>query len=111
MEEQCYLINAVPYPINRDRKGHYISDSKRIGYIQKEKGCFLSLVNELKAKGHIHSDTKVILIKKTVYEGLFEAVDAQYPIAHSDYIAFPRYYNDLNFTQKIRAAMGRQMAL
>lgn len=45
------------------------------------------------------SHTKVILIKKTVYEGLFEAVAAQHPVAHADYIAFPGYYNDLNFIE------------
>lgn len=51
-EQQCYLINAVQYPINRDRKGQRIDDKKKIGYIQKEMGCFLFLVHDLKGKGH-----------------------------------------------------------
>ncbi|MDY6953934.1 MAG: hypothetical protein SWE60_20705 [Thermodesulfobacteriota bacterium] len=42
-------------------------------------------------KGHINHHTKVILIKKTVYEGLLEPLGRHYPTANADHIAFPRY--------------------
>ncbi|GAI14883.1 unnamed protein product, partial [marine sediment metagenome] len=68
-----FLIDVVEYPINKDINGNNLEDDENTRKIEirKNKQNLLDRLNELKDKNIITKNTKVIIIKKNVFEELY----------------------------------------
>jgi len=98
MDDGIFLIDSVKYPINRDERQE-TSNKKREEIIQNE---IPNLLNELN-KLHIGSETKIILIKETVFNSLYSMLKQRgYNVLNKDKIGFPRYHKDKDVVKEIR---------
>ncbi len=105
-EKRCFLVDGVPYPINRDGKWRTIPAKEREAHIRKNKEVLLRLLSDLKKREHIDSKTRLILIKKTVYNALYDDLKSRYYVLNEGPIGFPRWYRDPTTVSKIRKLLG-----
>lgn len=98
-----FLIDAVEYPINKDINGNDLKDDESIRKIEirKNKQNLLDRLNELKDKNVITENTKVILIKKYIFEELYIFLKKEgFNIIHNEKVNYPNQY-DYNFINDI----------
>jgi hypothetical protein len=100
--KKCFLMDAVQYPINRNRNWEKIPDVQRKGIIRDNEENFYERLKSLEEMGYIYSKSRFILIKRTVYNTLYEPLKAHYNVLNEDHIGFPRYFEDPLFVDKIR---------
>jgi len=93
-EKKCFLVDGVPYPINRDRKWQKVPVRMREEQIRKNEKVLLKLLGYLEKKRHIDNNTRVILIKETVHNALYDRLSNRYDVLNEDPIGFPRWYGD-----------------
>ena len=98
-----FLLDAVDYPINKDLSWRDIPDEEREKIIIKEQQNFFKKFECLKNLGFVNESTKIILIKKTVYNSYKNIIDN---ILNKDYIAFPKYIKDRNFVGDIQSLLN-----
>ena len=95
--EGYFLIDAVEYPINMT------TDKNRELIIRKEMDNFLERLEELKKMNRVDADTKIILIKKSVYNILANVFKEKgFNILNNSKVDFPKYYNDRDTIKAIR---------
>lgn len=105
-----FLIDAVEYPINKDINGNDLKDDESIRKIEirKNKQNLLDRLNELKDKNIITENTKVILIKKYVFEELYIFLKKEgFNIIHNEKVNYPNQY-DYNFINDIHRLIFRK---
>jgi hypothetical protein len=96
-DEGYFLIDAVEYPINT------IDDRKRELIIQKEMENLIDSLKDLKSRNKIDSYTKIILIKKSVFNVLNNNLKQKgYNILNKVKVDFPKYYNDRDTIREVR---------
>mgnify|MGYP000997141423 CR=1 FL=1 len=95
-----YLIDAVDYPINKDKEFNHIDDSMRKMIIKENKARFESHLESLISRGNLDKSTKTILIKETVYSQY-----SNHPllnVLNTKYIGFPTCSIDRKFAKIVR---------
>jgi hypothetical protein len=95
-----YLVDAVPYPINKTKVWEDVPNSKRQEIILANKNLFEASIKELISSNKIDSTTQTILIKETVYNVYFESKLLR--VINDDVIKFPRYIKDRSTIEKIQ---------
>jgi hypothetical protein len=96
-----FLKDAVTKPINTDKKGRKRTDKERETIIEEERNKLLKELKIMFKRGFITSDTKLILIKETVYNKLREFLDSKgFNVINRKYIGFPRYYGDRDIVKE-----------
>jgi len=99
--EGYFLIDAVEYPINMT------SDKNRELIIRKENDNLLERLEGLKRINRVDADTKIILIKKSVYNILVNVLrEKGFNILNNSKVDFPKYYNDRNVIGEIRKLLN-----
>ncbi len=101
-EKECFLLDGVPYPINRDREWQRTPARKREEQIRKNKNTLLKLLSDMERERHIEDATRFILIKKTVHNALYDNLSRRYTVLNKDPIGFPRWHKDHLFVNKVR---------
>ena len=98
-DEGYFLIDAVEYPINMMKNGN----SNKEAIIKDEFNNLLERINKLEKRNKIDSETRIILIKVSVYNALSELLKENgYNVLNEDKIDFPKYYNDRDVIKEIR---------
>lgn len=93
-----FLMDAVEYPINMVRNRN---DEETI--IIEESGNLLNRLNELERRNKIDTETKIILIKVSVYNALSSLLKEHgYNVLNKSKINFPKYYNDRDVIKTVR---------
>ena len=92
-----FLIDAVDYPINTT------GDRSRELIIQKEIESLTDKLKELESRNKIDNHTKIILIKKSVFNVLNNTLKQKgYNVLNNAKVDFPKYYNDRDTIREIR---------
>jgi hypothetical protein len=99
-DDGYFLIDSVDYPINKTKEGTDISNSFRKQIILLNKFRFIRKLKTLMKDGYINSDTKVILIKETVFK-VYSKCEL-ITVANDQPLHFPSYVGDLRFVQGLR---------
>jgi len=98
-----FLKDTVRRPINKDKKGNKTKDREREKIIEYQRHNLLKELNIMLNGGFITSDTKLILIKETVYNKLKKfLVSNGFNVINRQYIGFPRYYRDRDVVKEIK---------
>jgi len=105
-EKRCFLIDAVPFPINRDANGNKVKDNKREKIIETQKRKLQEMLYDLEKIGKVNAETGIVLLKETVHNALYDDLNERYKILNPDYIGFPRWHGDQLFIEKIRQTLG-----
>ncbi len=96
--EGYFLIDAVEYPINMIKGGN-----NKETIIRNEANNLLERLNGLKGRNKVDLETKIILIKASVYNALSELLkENNYNVLNEGKIDFPKYYNDRDVIYEIR---------
>ena len=92
-----FLIDAVDYPINTT------SDKNRELIIEKETDNLIDRLKDLDSQNKIDKYTKIILIKKSVFNVLNNTLKQKgFNILNKAKVDFPKYYNDRDTIREIR---------
>jgi hypothetical protein len=108
-EKRCFLVDAVHYPLNRDREWNKIYSLERKEHIRGNKLAFFNFLEGLGREGHLNIGSRFILIKETVYDVLYEDLASKYHVLNRGYIGFPRYHGDQSFVDSIRELLSCKM--
>ena len=96
-ERGYFLIDAVEYPINTTR------DRNRELIIKQETDNLIDRLKDLERQNKIDGNTKIILIKKSVFNVLNNSLkQIGYNILNKVKIDFPKYYNDRDTIREVR---------
>lgn len=96
--EGYFLIDAVEYPINMIKGGN-----NKETIIRNEANNLLERLNGLRGRNKVDLETKIILIKASVYNALLELLkEKNYNVLNEGKIDFPKYYNDRDVIYEIR---------
>lgn len=95
-DDGYYLMDAVEYPINTNE--YQIEHEIKIN-----KSRFIERISELRHSGRITNNTKVILIKKSVYNVYKNLMELN--ILNNDFIAFPFWCNNEKIANQIRSLL------
>ena len=98
-----FLIDSVDYPINKDRNGNKISNKLREKIINNNKREFLNRIKYFQDCGIINKQTKIMLIKATVFHQLKDSFNN---IMNKTPIRFPNYVKDRVVIQDIRELLN-----
>ena len=101
-KRNCFFIDAVPYPINRDRKRKLVTEKERIKNITENQDSLLKLLSYLGKKGKLDKRTELILLKKSVHHVLYEKLNEKYRILNEYPIEYPRWYNDPSVVKELQ---------
>ena len=90
-----FLLDAVGYPINKDINGIDVKNEDiRCDEINLNKNNLINFLNELRDIGNYNKNTKVILIKKSVFNTLFTFLkENNFHIANQEKINYPNQYD------------------
>ncbi len=101
-DDGYFLLDAVGYPINRDTNGNDVKDEiVRCQEIDKNKSNLLIKLRQLKKHGNINKNTKIVLIKKSVFNTLYKFLkESCFPPVNQEKINYPNQY-DYNFINDI----------
>lgn len=104
-----FLIDAVEYPINKDIDGNNLSDDEYIRRLEIRKNCrnLLEILKKLNKKNIITNDTKLILIKKCVFEELYTFLNNEGFNVIDKKVNYPNQY-DYNFIKDIHWLVYRK---
>ena len=92
-----FLIDAVEYPIN------ITNNRNRELIIEKETDNLIDRLKDLESQNKIDRYTKIILIKKSVFNVLSNTLKQKgYNILNKTKVDFPKYYNDRDTIREIR---------
>ena len=106
-DDGTWLIDAVEYPINADENGP-IKEARRNEIIQENLSDLLRRLGGLRKCGCIDERTRLILIKKNIYELLHEPLrQAGYDVVNSGAVPFPHYHRDRETVRGIRTVLAR----
>ncbi len=105
-KKKCFLVDAVRYPINRDIVWRPVPPSVREKHLLKNQEVLLELLSDMKKNQHIVDSTKFILIKKTVYDILYDTLSEKYEVLNEHPIGFPRWHRDPLVVANIRKVLG-----
>lgn len=103
--DEFYLMDTVSYPINKDIDGEKTSDKRREKEIRKNVENFKQSYNTLKNHGHITEKTRLILIKKTVFNELYDFFKVQ--TLNNTYIPFPGHVYDNTTVKRIKEVLKK----
>lgn len=104
-----WLTDAVEFPINKDENGLTVSNKTRERIIRENLSNLLDGLNRFKEQGIVNRKTKLILIKETVHNALYDSLKEKgFNILNEKYIAFPRYSFDPNVTEPIKKLLDRE---
>jgi len=104
-----WLIDAVEYPINKRMNGEKVPDKERIQIIKRPENTrkLLSRLSKLRENNVLDSETKIILIKATVFFALRGALTAHdHKILNKNHIGFPRYTGDSTVVNAINTLLS-----
>lgn len=101
--EGYFLTDSVDYPINKYRNGDKIPNQIRENIINQHLNLFLQKIKCFERFGYINKETKVILIKKTVFNQLKNCYNN---VLNESPIQFPTYVKDKLVIQEIRELLG-----
>jgi hypothetical protein len=100
-EKGAFIMDAVEYPIDNVN-----NERERENIIERESENFLNRLNELFKKGIVTKETKIVLIKHSVYNVLYQKLkDCGYNVVNKGKIRFPKY-NDSQTVKDINNALG-----
>jgi len=102
--DKYYLIDAVEYLINKDIYGNKLEDDENIRKleIRKNKEKLLENLNKLKNRNIITRSTKIIIIKKSVFQELYSFLKIEgFNIINKEKVNYPNRY-DYSFKKNIR---------
>lgn len=102
-DDGFYLIDAVDYPINKDKNWDDTPNSFRDEVIFNNRSVFEQNLNVLSANGNLNKQTKSILIKETVFNQY-----GNHPllnVANKKKIGFPSYIKDRRTIEAIRSVL------
>jgi hypothetical protein len=93
-----FLIDAVGYPINKDINGIEVkNESIKIEEILKNREILLQKLQNLKDKGILNNTSRIILIKKSVFNALYDFLNKNgFKVINRGKINYPNKY-DYNF--------------
>jgi len=95
-ENGSFLIDACDYPINQHKD--------RDRFVKKD---FPKLTKKM--RGLVDGETKVILIKKNIYDLLFDRLRSQgFNVVNAEHLDFPSCGNQLKFKGKLRRLLAQQ---
>jgi hypothetical protein len=100
-ESGFFLIDAVDYPINKSKDWVNIRNIDREEIIRINKFRFLKRISMLSQTKHISSETKVILIKESVYK-TYNSCD-HFNIQNKGPLPFPSYYKEPRFVAAVKS--------
>lgn len=90
--KKVWLSDAVEYPINKDENGVNVSNKIRKTVIENNTTNLIERLKALEIRKIINEKTRIILIKKTVYDVLKDKlVKEGFSVLNEKYIGFPRY--------------------
>jgi hypothetical protein len=101
-EDGFFLIDAVEYPINRDKNWRMLRNKEREVIIKEEFPNLLNKLDKFKKDELIDSETRIILIKKIVFNALFPVLkQSEYNVINRGKIDFPKYFRDRDVIREI----------
>jgi len=104
-----FLMDAVFYPINKDLEGKRTSEKIRKQEIYNNMPDFIGELKKMVDEKLIDKNTKLILIKKTVYDCLYEELLKRgFNVANTKAINFPAYYKDRCVLDDLRDIIDNQ---
>ncbi len=106
-EKRCFLVDGVQYPINRDTKWQKVPARMRVKQVRKNEKVLLKLLGYLEKKRHIDDNTRVILIKETVFNALYYRLSNKYDVLNEGPVGFPRWHRDPIVVIKIQNILNR----
>lgn len=104
LKDDCYfLMDVCNEPINRDSNFKRRSDLDRSPIISQRIPELINELGLLESKGILLEDTKIILIKKNIYQLLEQPLkDAGFNVINKDKVNFPGYHGDKDTIKDIR---------
>jgi hypothetical protein len=92
LQRDCFfLIDAVEYPINQ------FKEKRRTIHVKHNISDLLERIDKLKEKGCIDKNTKIILIKRNVFEVLEEKLKKKdFNVLNKELLPFPRWKKNIN---------------
>ena len=107
-DEKCsFLLDVCKQPINRDNNFIKRSEKERKLFILKGIHRLNEELQDLKKKGILHPQVKIILIKKNIYSLLFVPLkEAGFNVLNKGKIDFPKYHGDRDTVREIRKVLN-----
>lgn len=105
-----YMMDIIDYPINKSSLRKEYSDAKKEDILFGESEVFLEKLNILRDEGRMTKDTKIVLIKKSVFSVFCPLLRSKgYRVLNTEKIDTPSSADDRDFIEAIRKILDIQM--